>query len=148
MKRKHFMPHPRSGFTLIESVITMAIVALAFISTVTLMTFSRIHNDLEQERARAHQVVSEELEEIRRDLYTYITSGRTVTVWDNGTPDDTADDTTGTLEVIARDPAGNLVVAAPSPAVRLQVEVTLTWNPRGRLGNKTMRESLMTYLAP
>lgn len=136
------------GFTLIESMIAMVIVSIGFIATMTSLTFARIQNDLEQERARAHQIVSEQLEQVRSNLYTYISSGQAVTVWDNGTPDDTTDDTTGLMIVRARDTAGNVIASAPNPAVRVEVEVTLTWNPRGRLAGRTMRETVMTYIAP
>lgn len=138
----------RAGFSLIESMIATAILSLGFLGTVSLITFARVQNDLEQERARAHQIVTEKLEEIQRDLYTFLTPGSEVTIWDNGTPDNSSDDTTGQLEVVARDSDGNTVAVAPNPAIRLVVEVTLTWNPRGRLAGKTMRETAMTYIAP
>jgi prepilin-type N-terminal cleavage/methylation domain-containing protein len=136
------------GFSLVEVLIAVIIVLVGSMSTVSLLTLTRIENDMEQERARAHQIVSERMEEIQRDLYTFITPGTQVTVWDNGTPEDTSDDTLGTLEVIARDTDGTQIAAAPNPPVRVQVEVTLSWNPRGRLAAKTMRETVMTYIAP
>ena len=150
------------GFTLIEATFAVMIVGLVFTATISMTTSAFLYNDLEQERSRAHQIVSEKLEEIQRDLYTYISPGRQVTVWNNGTPENPDDDTIGCMIVQARDGGGNLVVAAPVPAVGLTVEVTLAWNPRGRLGGaggnanpcvalrdgKVMRESVMTYIAP
>ena len=138
----------RRGVTLLESIISLLIVALGFLSTTTLVVLSQTQNDLEQERSRASQIVSDRLERIQRDLYPFITPGSEITIWDNGTPDDDADDTLGTIEVVARDTNGDLITSAPNPAVRLQVEVTLTWNPRGRLGGKTMTETVMTYIVP
>ena len=137
-----------AAFTIVEAMLAMGILALGMIGGLQMLTFVRVQNDLEQERARAHQIVSEELERVRHELYTRITGGETVTVWDNGTPDDTNDDTVGTLEVVVRDPSGTLLTAAPVPSVRVQVEVTLIWHPRGLLSGKSFRETVMTYIAP
>ncbi len=139
----------RRGFTLIESIVTVLVVTIGSIGALSLATWVRMQNDLEQERARAHQIVCQEMERIRHELYTRITGGTTVTVWDNGSPENADDDTFGTLEVVVRHPNGTILAAAPKPAVRVQVEVTLSWNPRGRLGgSKTFRETVMTYIAP
>lgn len=129
--------------------IAMMIVMMGSIATISMLSAAQSENSIEQERARAHQIISEQMERVRFQLYSLVTAGQQVTVWDNGTPDDTADDTTGTLEVIIKDPeSGAILNAAPSPAKRVQIEVTLTWNPRGRLGGHTLRETVMTYLAP
>jgi prepilin-type N-terminal cleavage/methylation domain-containing protein len=138
----------RRGFSLIEAMIAVIIAAIAVIGGFQLIIFTRVQNALEQERARAQQVVSEELERVRHTLYPRITGGKTLTVWDNGSPGDTTDDTIGTLEVIVRDPDGNQLFAAPVPAVRVTVEVTLSWNSRARLKTHTFRETMMTYIAP
>jgi prepilin-type N-terminal cleavage/methylation domain-containing protein len=137
----------RRGFTLIEAVITVLIVAMGCIGALSLIQFLRLQNVLAQERARAHQIVCEEMDRQRHELFPQITGGTTVTVWDNGTPDDPTDDTMGTIEVIVRDTDGNLLPAVVGNR-RVQVEVTLTWNPRGRLSNKTYHETVMTYIAP
>ena len=76
----------QQGFTLIELMIVVAITALGLVAAMRLLMYAYLKNDLEQERARAHQVVCEEMEWLRHELYTRITGGRTVTVWDNGTP--------------------------------------------------------------
>lgn len=138
----------RRGFTLIESVIAIVIVSLGAISTMSLLMNSRVHNHNEQERARAHQIVSEEMDRVRLELFSRITANETVTVWDNGTPDDTSDDVIGTLDVIIRDTDGNALAAAPVPAQRMEVEVTLSWTPGGRPSGRVMRESVMTYVSP
>lgn len=137
----------RRGFTLIEAMVTVLVITAASIGGIEMVVFVRTQNTLEQERSRANQIVCSEMERLRYELYTHITGGSTVTVWDNGTPD-TADDTIGTLSVIVHDPDGNLLTAAPVPAVAVQVEVTLEWHPRGRRHGATFRESAMTYIAP
>lgn len=148
--RKWTAPRSRDGFTIIEVLIAMSIAALSMLAILTTLQLTRINNSIEQERSRAHQIVSEQLERVRFQLYTMITAGTQITVWDNGTPDDATDDTQGTLEIRIIDPeTGIALAAAPTPAKRVLVEVTLSWNPRGRLGgSKTMRETVMTYVAP
>lgn len=138
----------RIGFSLIETMIAILIVSMGSIATISMLTATHIQNDMAQERARAHQMVSEEMERVRLELFPRANPGQQVTVWDNGTPDDESDDSVGTLEVVMRDLDGTELTVAPIPARRVQVEVTLTWNPRGRLQSKTMRETVMTYLAP
>lgn len=137
------------AFTIVEALITVVIVFISFTSVLTLLMFDNICANYEQERARAYQIVSDQMEQIRMTLYTRITTGSTVTIWDNGTPSNTADDTNGTLAVTVRDPkTGQVLTAAPVPAVRVQVEVTLTWRARGGIQNRMMSETMMTYIAP
>lgn len=148
MTTKLSLSSARRGFTLVEAAIAIVIVALGSLSTLGLLAFTRLHNEEEQERARAHQMVSEEMERVRLELFSRVTAGNVVTVWDNDTANDTTDDTTGTMVVTMRDTAGNLLNAAPDPAERVQVEVTLSWAPRGRRTDTTLQESVMSYVVP
>ena len=116
----------RIGFSLIETMIAILIVTLGSISTISMLTATHIQNDMSQERARAHQMVSGEMERVRLELFPRANPGQQVTVWDNGTPDDESDDSVGTLEVVMRDINGTELTAPPIPARRVQVEVTLT----------------------
>lgn len=139
----------RMGLSLIEAMISVTILAIGMLGSMSLMSYTRHQNELEQERARAHQIITEEMEQLRLELYTRLSGGSQVTVWDNGTPDDVTDDTMGNLMVQIRDPYTNTDLAAsPTPAQVVELEVTLSWNPRGRMGTNTMRETLMTYVAP
>lgn len=137
------------GYSLVEMVIAVIVVMLGSAGIISLLSFNHLQNMLEQERNAAHQLVLEEMEQFRSTLYTHLQgSSREVTVWDAGTPD-VADDTLGTMEVQMRDAiSGAVLASAPIPAKQLQVEVTLTWHPRGRLSGKTYRESVMTHLTP
>lgn len=138
-----------SGFTLIECMISVAVAALLFLTTLGLLSYARVNNQFEQERARAHQIVSERLEVERYRLFTWTVSQSQQTVWDNNTPDDSTDDTVGTLEVVVKDPkTGAVLTMAPDPATLVEIETTLTWNPRGKFSSRTMRETAMTYKAP
>lgn len=143
---RHF--HAQRAFSLIEAMITVLVITAASIGAIELAIFVRTQNTMEQERSRAHQIVCSEMERLRSSLYTHITGGSTVTVWDNGTPENTTDDTIGMLEVTVRDKSGTLLTVAPVPAVAVRVEVTLTWHPRGRRHGSTFRESVMTWIAP
>ncbi|MCL5270280.1 MAG: hypothetical protein M1457_06975 [bacterium] len=145
----------RRAFTLVEALIAVGLVALATTSIMAMLSFDVLHNNLEQERARAHQIVCEKMEQIENKLYTRmlydpdIQPTETV-IWDNGTPDDPSDDTDGVLEVVVLDPDGN-PASVPIDAYedrRLQIEVTLTWHPRGRLSGKTYHETVMGYKVP
>lgn len=136
--------------TLVECMIAVAIAAILVLATLSALAFARVQNSFAQERVRAHQIVSQKLEIERYHLFTWTGTGSQQTIWDNQTPGDTSDDTIGTLEIEVRDAAtGAVYTSAPNPATLLEIEATLTWNPRGpRLGNKTFRESAITYKAP
>lgn len=138
-----------AGATLVESMFSVAITAIGMLSTLSLLTFDRIHNDLEQQRSRAHQIVCEELERVRLELFSRVTSGSQITLWDNGTPSDTSDDVSGVLEVEITDPDdGSVLSLAPVPAEIVQVEVTMSWFPAGRRSQKQLRETVATYIVP
>lgn len=137
-----------AGFVLVEALIAIVLVSLASVSTLTLLMFARSHNAQEQERARAHQIATERMDRLLHELFPKVEGGETITVWDNGTPDDSTDDTQGIISVSLRDVNGNSIVATPTPWERVEMEVTVTWRPRGRRGDIEVRESIMTYVAP
>jgi len=145
-----FQFRKKRGFTVVEAMAASAIASLAILSTLSLLGFIRMHNELEQERTRAHQIVCQALEVERYRLFTWTKSDSEQTIWDNGTPQDPSDDTVGTLEVVVSDPStGQVLTQAPNPARLLMIEATLTWQSRAsRVSDKIMRESVMTYKAP
>lgn len=138
------------GFTLIECMIASVIAVVCFLGTIYLLMFARMHNEIEQERARAHQIVCQALELELYKLFTWTKSQSQKTIWDNGTPSNPNDDTIGTLEVIIKNPkTGAILTSAPNPAVLLEIEATLSWTYRGARLSKTMlRETVMTYKVP
>ena len=140
----------KRGFSLIEVMITVAVVSIMFFATLSLIMTARMLDNLEQERARAHEIVTEELDRVRFALFSRVTGGDEVTIWDNGTPDNDTDDTEGVLSVTIRDQGGNTLAVTPVPSEIVEIEVTLTWTPRGRVGSSSRiyRETVMAYITP
>lgn len=138
------------GFTLVEVMLAVGIAAITALATLSILGFARLHNSQEQERARAHQIVTQAVEEENHRLFTYTTAGEERTIWDNMTPGDTSDDTVGTLTLrVENAQTGQVLYNAPDPAVMVKIEATLTWVTRGgKLQNKLMRESAMAYKVP
>mgnify|MGYP006306784877 CR=1 FL=1 len=138
------------GFTLVEVMLAVAIAGIAAMSTLGVLGFARLLNSQEQERARAHQIVTQAIEEENHRLFTYTTAGEEKTIWDNMTPGDTSDDTVGPLTLrVETAQTGAVLFNAPDPAVMVKIEATLTWVTRGsKLQNKLMRESAMAYKVP
>jgi prepilin-type N-terminal cleavage/methylation domain-containing protein len=144
------MTNRSAGFTLIECLLALVLATLIFTATLSALGFARAHNQVEQERCRAHQIVCQALETERFNLFPKPQSGSIVTVWDNGTPTDPADDTTGELDITVRNPAtGATLAKAPDPAILIEIEATLTWHPRAaRWKPREMHETVITYKAP
>ncbi len=138
------------GFSLVEALIASGIAGIAILSTLSLLAFSRLHNEIEQERSRAHQIVSELLEVETYKLFTWTQTHTETTIWNNGTPDDTTDDTVGTVEIVIRDAQdGTVLSSIPLPARMVEIEATITWKHRGsKIPNKTLHETVMTYKSP
>lgn len=139
---------PPRGFTLIETVIAIVIVSLGAVAMYSLLTFTRLHNEEQQERARAHQIASAYMEQFKSQLFSTALAVEDEQLWDNGTPEDPSDDTLCNVDVALRDADGNLLVSFPPNAERVQVEVTVSWHPRGRRGDQTLQESLMSFIVP
>ncbi len=138
------------GFTLVECLLALVLATLIFTATLSMLGFARSHNQVEQERCRAHQIVCQALETERFNLFPKTQSDSIVTVWDNGTPADPSDDTTGELDITVRDPAtGTVLAKAPEPAILIEIEATLTWHPRvASWKPREMHETVITYKAP
>ena len=140
----------KSGFTLVECLIAVAITAVLFLATLSALSFARMNNAIEQERTRAHQIVCSAMDYQQGYLnHEHISSTSQATVWDNGTPDDPDDDTVGTLEIEIRDPDTNDVITSVTGNRMILIETTLTWSPRlARIYKKTFRESVTSLKVP
>ncbi|HBF33246.1 TPA: hypothetical protein DDW35_01655 [Candidatus Sumerlaeota bacterium] len=141
----------RRAFTLIECVFALGICSVIAVATLSSLTFARAKNELEQERTRAHQIVTQWLEVNRFNLFTWTSTLSPQVLWGNNSSA-TGDDTNGTLEVVVTNPLDGTILTSstmPNPAVMVQIEATLTWHPRGAMGSgRTLHETVMTYKAP
>ena len=140
----------QKGFTLIEVTFASGIAAIAFLSTISLLLYSKALNEREQERTRAHQIICEQLEVNSSDPASFLSSEAEQTIWDHGTPDDPADDTRGNLEVIVKDMKTGATLAPGTPATEnmLRIEATLSWHPHPRFRDSMLRETVVTYRVP
>jgi type II secretory pathway pseudopilin PulG len=140
----------RRAFTLIECVLAVGVCSVVALATLSGLSFARTKNELEQERTRAHQIVTQWLEVNRFQLFTWTSTEAPQVLWSNNSGA-AQDDTNGTLEVVVTNPLDGSTVTSstmPNPAVMVQIEATLTWHPRGMNSNRTLRETVMTYKAP
>lgn len=152
MKPKVITPlrrRPR-GVSLLEVLVTVAVVSIGMTSILTMTMQATAVSTLEQERARANQLVCQYMEEkVIFPPLPEISSGTQVTVWDNGTPNNPNDDTMGTIEIVAYDMKTGLQITSipvnKMNRVRYRVEVTMNWHPRGARHSATFRETVMTY---
>lgn len=117
MKINH---HKTAAFTIVEVLVASLIAFIAIAATLNLLFYARTNNELEQERTRAFQIISQKLDVETYKLFTWTRSDSEVTIWDNATPDDTTDDTRGLLEVIVRDP--------DSRQVLMRCPIRLAWS--------------------
>lgn len=143
----------QTGFTLIEAMISMLIVAIMGGGVLAMWPALAKLNTLEQERAAAFQIACQQLEtNIKLPDFPNLASSQAVMVWDNGTPNNLADDTNGMIDISVRDAkTGTQITSTPAtlgPNQWYRVEVTVSWHPRGTLQGKTMRETVMTYVVP
>lgn len=149
VKEKRFLTRSPRAFSLIENMVAMVIVSTGSIATMNAIIDAQVRNKLEHERARAHEIISGYMEQSDFELFTTLVSGTTITVWDNGTPEEPGDDTLGVLTVSLTDPvSGQPLTVIPDPVTMVIVEVSLEWHPRGRLADRLMRETAMAYMAP
>lgn len=137
------------GIMLVELMFSIAVVAMGSVATITMLTFARMQNKREMERARAHQIVSQQLEFLKYDLATkmqvFPPGQQQMVIWDNGTPTDLTDDTQGALSLTAttvyapiyqvdkndytKNPFNNAALSVPFFPL-LKIEATMTWTPR------------------
>lgn len=138
-----------AAFTIVEIMMASLIALVAITATLNLLFYARTNNELEQERTRAFQIISQKLDVETYKLFTWTQSDAQVTIWDNATPDDPNDDTRGLMEIIVRDPDTRQVLnAVPNPARMVEVEATIRWKHRGPRPNRLMSETVITTKVP
>ena len=91
----------RRAFTLVEAMISVMVVAVLGGGILVMWPAIAQLNTLEQERAYAFQLACQQMEaSVMVPDFPRIANHQTALVWDNGTPNNPADDTTGTVDVI------------------------------------------------
>ncbi len=128
----------RSGLTLTEVVLSVALLTLVWLATVEVMVMSKIGSSLARHKVQSIHVMQRAIEDLRRKPFASIISATsTVSIDSRGTPDNYTDDFTGTQVV---------TVTSPSQYYK-KVVVELRWNELLFGKTKTFREYLGTYIA-
>lgn len=137
------------GFSLVEVMITIFIVAIVFLGTTSLIANNQQYNYLERERQGAQNRLAEHLEAIRATPYLYLAPyTEQVTIWDYGTDADPADDTVGVVTAELFDGAGTAITKTAEDYDLVTMRLTVTWNPRGRRNNTALIETLVLQITP
>lgn len=134
------------GFSLIEVLVPILIVAIAAIGLLTSFVMGRVHTSLSRHRAQAVNLLRERLEELKSRGYDYLNSFdpnpsvEKYAVLDAGRDEQSpADDLTCTRTTLISDDDGDGT---------LEIAVTLTWQERVASGNQIFSEKLFTSVAP
>jgi prepilin-type N-terminal cleavage/methylation domain-containing protein len=136
------------GFTLVETLIALAILTFMGIGIISMVIYARTYTEMEKQRTNALIVASTEMERLKRTLFSTITPKiQYVVIDDNGTSDP-IDDLQGTLEVIIKDKSGNILSSPPQTNNRIFVEIVVSWHPAGSPSNKVLKERLISEIAP
>ena len=147
------LPLRRQAFTLVELMITVAIVSFAGTSIILSIMFGIYLKQSIRERNGAARVAGTALEETKKKLLQRLSYERRtdIVIDDRGTAT-TADDVRGTLDLRLFDENGNEVGVAGSPIPlnrsMLMVEATVTWAPAGRRAQRTQQLVMHSLLAP
>lgn len=145
---KHYskcQPTRRSGFTLLEAMISAVLVVIIGLTIITLMIQIFKTQQFERERVVALNRASQRVEELKRQLYPALRGSLTnITLDVQNTPDTATDDLTGQMVVKIRDRAGAIITGAPMGNDSIQVEVTVKWSSQGRFHT----QSIYTIMSP
>lgn len=145
----------RAGFTLVESLIAMLIVAMSSIGTVSAVIYSRNLAEYDKQRLSAISVARRYIEEAQRHVTLAGLTINSLPLDDFNTPDDLTDDLNATLErhVYALNADGSRGAEVVNPAAidlsnLYEVVVTVSWERTGNRSGRPVTEELQTYIAP
>lgn len=131
-------PNYKSGLTLTEISISIAILLLIWLAAVEVVIISKMSSSLARHKAQAIYIMNRTIEDLRKQPFASIAGGTsTVAIDTKATPDNYADDFNGTQV---------LTVTSPSQYYK-KVVVELNWNEVFFGRSKTVREYLGTYIA-
>ncbi|MBN1478576.1 type II secretion system protein [Candidatus Sumerlaeota bacterium] len=143
----------RVGYSLVEIIFAMAIVAFVVVGTLSSLLFVRETLELDKQRLIALNHARRQVELIRRNVFTDISS-QSVVIDNFNTPDNPEDDLVGqmTTRVWTVNQDGSLGSEVTSFPLenrhRVLVEVAVSWSRLGRQSTRNAIEVLRTYVAP
>jgi len=130
----------KKGFTLIEIVISAAILGIVTISLLNVFVLSKIGSAKAKHRMKAMNLLRAEMEEIKAKDYSVVYD------WiDSPRPNNpNVDNTIGTDELL-----NDVITTSVVPADNnLKVTVTITWDEKKWLGTGQQSEDLVTLISP
>lgn len=127
------------GFTLTEIVVALFLLALVWLSSVSVIVISRASGSLAKHKVQAAYLIQKKIEDLRKQVFSSMASGTTtgVSIDTRGTLNTTADDLTAT----------QIITVTPTNTYYKQVLVELDWKESFFGKPKTIKEYAGTYIA-
>ncbi len=141
---KMVISYDKRGYSLLEVALSVALLALVWIAVINMITIGKASTMRAKHQSQAISIIQQEIEELHKTQYGTLenitaTVTSTVTIDDNGTPNDATDDLAGTQDV-------TVTTFDPDPGY-LRVIVAVTWNEIFRGQDQTLIERCGTYVA-
>lgn len=143
----------RAGFSLIETLIAVSIVAIVGMGLIAGIIYSREIAEYDKQRMAAIAAARRYMEEhARHDPFPEISALNDVTLDNFNTPEESDDmQATVSMEIynVNNDGSrGSEITSSPTADDRVEVVVIVEWNRAGRRSGKRVSEELSTYVAP
>ncbi|MCX7017348.1 MAG: type II secretion system protein [Candidatus Sumerlaeota bacterium] len=145
--------HRASGFTLVETMVAVALVAISGSAVITAVLAARQWAEYDKQRLSAVAAARRYIEQrARHDLFPTLDPIADATIDNFNTPD-TADDLMATLTMqlyhVNNDGTrGAELTVAPTAEEILEAVVTVSWNRTASLSSKRASETINTYVYP
>jgi hypothetical protein len=147
--------HRRRAVSLAEVLIALLLASIMVTGALQLLQFNQIYQMKEEMRASAVDALSHEMEILKHEfIYNLEPYSKGVTLYDNRTPNDRTDDTTGTLRVRFLDRSGSVlgtaadILSTARTEGRVEVNMRVTWSGRGRFSGVFYHERMGGYVIP
>ena len=138
----------KPGFTILESLVAIVILTFMGMSIISTLIYSQHYVEIENQRTKALMLASTVMESLKRTIFSSIVGYTETVVIDNNGTVDTADDLSGTLQVIVKDKSGTVLIGPPPTNDRLFIEIVVNWHPAGNPSRKLLEERLISEVAP
>ncbi len=148
MKRLFLMKNNNRAISLVEIMITLAIISITSLATISALIYVvRVEKDLKQRNGAFRQATTI-LERTKKSLFDSMGPSQfQIAIDTKGTPA-TADDVMGTADLSFFDMAGNELASLPTDRTLVRARVTVSWNPPGRGCLSTQSVVAESLLAP